>query len=219
MNELQTKLPTDTWISGSWNEYLQTLVSPEFVKSKGYYFNGKIRVETMPVGSDHSRDHSLIMFAVSLLATIRGIPFSERDNCTYRKTNIQDSQPDVSYHFGDRADLIPWGTSIVDLDIYPPPDLVIEVSNTSLSDDKGDKRLLYEDLGVSEYWIVDVFNVQIFAFIMVDGGSRRTYQSHILPGLSISLLEEALQRSRQVNQAQVYAWLLSEFQAEFQAQS
>jgi len=35
--------------------------------------------------------------------------------------------------------------SSIDLDIYSPPDLVIEVANISLPDDKGEKRLLYED--------------------------------------------------------------------------
>ncbi len=39
----------------------------------------------------------------------------------------------------------------IDLDIYPPPTLVIEVANTSLADDQGEKRLLYEAMNVSEY--------------------------------------------------------------------
>jgi len=59
-----------------------------------------------------------------------------------------EAQPDASYYIGENADIVPWGTSIIDLDIYSPPDLVIEVANTSLPDDKGEKRLLYEDLRV-----------------------------------------------------------------------
>lgn len=118
------------------------------------------------------------------------------------------------YHIGDRAQVIPWGTSIIDLDVCPPPDLVIEIANTSLADDKGEKRLLYEDLKVSEYWIVDVQHAEIIAFaILSDSGSRQITQSQVLPGLTISLLEEALRRSRQVNQAQVGAWLLSQMRS------
>jgi Uma2 family endonuclease len=119
----------------------------------------------------------------------------------------------VSYYIGENADVIPWGTSIINLETYPAPSLVIEVANSSLADDKGEKRLLYEDIGVSEYWIVDVQNVQIIAFAIANLGSRRIKQSHILPGLKVSLLEEALQRTRQVNQSQVCAWLLQQFQA------
>jgi Uma2 family endonuclease len=89
---------------------------------------------------------------------------------------------------------------------------VIEVANTSLADDKGEKRLLYEDLNVTEYWIVDVQNVQLIAFAIADGGSRRITQSQVLPKLTISLLEEALRSTRQMNQAQVGAWLLDQFQ-------
>ncbi|WP_293086772.1 Uma2 family endonuclease [Okeania sp. SIO3B5] len=61
---------------------------------------------------------------------------------------VQEVQPDISYYIGDNANIIPRGTSIVDLGTYSPPDLVIEIANTSLSDDKGEKRLIYEDLKV-----------------------------------------------------------------------
>ena len=98
------------------------------------------------------------------------------------------------------------------MDIYPPPSLVIEVANTSFSDDIGEKRLLYEAFNVAEYWIVDVQKVEIIAFAIANSGSRKISQSQVLPGLAISLLQEALQRSRQENQAQVYTWLFSQFQ-------
>ena len=86
------------------------------------------------------------------------------------------------------------------------------MANTSLADDKGEKLLLYEELGVDEYWIIDVQNVQVIAFAVANGGSRKISQSRVLPGLAISLLEEALRRIRQMNQSQVVAWLLSQFQ-------
>ena len=213
MSELQTKLPTDTWVVATWDEYIQAIEDPAYEKAKGYYHNGHLRIEMPPVGSDHASDHTIIIFAVNLFATLKGIPLNGRDNCTYRKAGVQECQPDVSYHIGDRAQVIPWGTSIIDLDVYPLPDLVIEIANTSLADDKGEKRLLYEDLKVAEYWIVDVQNVQIIAFAIADRGSKRITQSQVLPGLKILLLEEALRRSRQVDQAQVGAWLLSQMRS------
>ena len=212
MSELQTKILTDTWIVATWDEYIQIIENPIYKKAKGYYHNGRMRIEMPPVGNDHASDHTIILFAVNLFASIKGIALNGKDNCTYRKTGFDDSQPDVSYYTGEKADVIPYGTSIINLDIYPPPDLVIEVANTSLADDKGEKRLLYEDLGVAEYWIVDVQNVQVIAFAIDNGGSRRISQSQVLPGLSISLLNDALLRTRQMNHGQVGAWLLAQFQ-------
>ncbi len=47
------------------------------------------------------------------------------------------------------------------------------IADPTNADDKGEKRLLYEDLGVAEYWIIDVQNVQVIAFGVTDGGSKR----------------------------------------------
>ncbi|MFB2894602.1 Uma2 family endonuclease [Aerosakkonemataceae cyanobacterium BLCC-F50] len=133
--------------------------------------------------------------------------------CSYQKTGVREAQPDISYYVGDRSQLAPTGSTVVNLDQFPPPDLAIEIADTSLADDLGKKRLLYEELEVSEYWVVDVQSAQIIAFaIIANNGSRRITRSEILPGLPISLLEEALQRSRDENQAQVGAWLLAQFQ-------
>jgi Uma2 family endonuclease len=212
MRDLQTKLPTDTWVAATWNEYLQAIENPAYEKAKSYYYNGKMRIEMPPVGNDHSRDHSIVIYAVHLFASIKGIDLNGNDNCTYWKTGYNDAQPDASFYIGKNAEVIPWGTSIIQLDIYPAPDLVIEVANTSVADDKGDKRLLYEELGVGEYWIIDVQNVQVIAFAVENGGSRKITQSQVLPGLAISLLQEGFRRTREMNHGRVGAWLLSQFQ-------
>ncbi|MGH1396815.1 MAG: Uma2 family endonuclease [Trichormus sp.] len=211
MSNLQTKLPTDAWVTATWDEYIHVIENPAYRQAKAYYYNGKMRVEMPPVGNDHASDHTVVILAASNYAAIKGIPMNGKDNCSYRKTGFKEVQPDVSYYIGDNADVIPWGTSIISLDDYPPPNLVIEVANNSLADDKGEKRLLYEELGVDEYWILDVQNIQVIAFAIENGGSRRIKQSQVLPGLEIAILEEAFRRTRQMNQSQVIAWLLSQF--------
>ncbi|NEP08629.1 MAG: hypothetical protein F6K25_32805 [Okeania sp. SIO2G4] len=68
-------------------------------------------------------------------------------------------------------------------------------------------------MNVAEYWIVDAtLKAEVIAFAVADGGSKRINESQVLPGFAISLLEEALQRTRKENQTQVYRWLLSQFQ-------
>ncbi|NEP91371.1 MAG: Uma2 family endonuclease [Okeania sp. SIO2C2] len=212
MTNLQVKTSTDTWISATWDEYLQTIENPIYAKAKSYYYQGKFRIEMSPVSHDHASDNTLISIAIGIFCSLKNIDNKGLTNCSYRKIGFQEVQPDISYHIGDNANIIPWGTSIVDLGTYPPPDLVIEIANTSLSDDKGEKRLIYEDLKIKEYWIVDVKNVDIIAFTMVDGGSKRITESIVLPGLVIDVLKAALQQSRSINQNQVIASLLSQFQ-------
>ncbi|MDZ7960666.1 MAG: Uma2 family endonuclease [Aulosira sp. DedQUE10] len=212
MSETQTQLPTDIWIPASWQEYLQTLTDLLNDQAKSYYYKGHMRLEMAPVSFDHGRDHVVIIFAVTLFAALKGILATGLDTTTFRKTGVQDSQPDIAYYLRERAQAIPAGTGIVNLDRYPAPDLVIEIAKTSLLDDLGTKRSLYEELGVLEYWVIDVQNAQIIAYTMADQGSKRIQVSLVLPKLVIATLEEALRRSREMNQSEVGAWLLSQFQ-------
>lgn len=212
MSNLQTRPLTDTWIAASWDEYLHIIEDSSSETAKGYYYQGHMRVEMSPVGHDHSKDDGTISLSVNLFGIAKAIPLKILPNCSYRKVGVGECQPDVSYYVGDRTQLIPRGTSVIDLDRFPAPDLVIEVAATTLLDDIGTKRALYEELGVSEYWVLDVQNAQILAYTIADQGSKRIQVSQVLPGLTVAVLEEALRRSRETDQSQVGAWLLTQFQ-------
>ena len=84
----------------------------------------------------------------------------------------------------------------MDVNLYGAPTLTIEVASTTLSDDLGQKRLLYERLGVQEYWVVNVEAATVIAFAIADGGSRQIQVSAVLPDLPMSVIEEALRRSQ-----------------------
>ena len=211
MTLLQTKTQLDTWLTAPWQEFVNIADASDSTKLKGYYYNGKMRFEPISTGSDHSNDHALILFALSFFAASQRIPMTAKDGCSYRKKGHTEFQPDASYYIGDKADVIPWGTRIIDLEQYPLPDLVIEISDTLIADDLGAKSLQYEDLGISEYWIVNVQTMQIFAFANDrDGSIRRIRASLVLSGLNLEILEQALQRSRQENQSATTAWLMEQ---------
>ncbi len=125
---------------------------------------------------------------------------------------MREFQPDLSYYSKDNANAISWGVGIVDLDEYPAPNLVIEVSNTSLSDDLGRKRLMYEDLQVAEYWVIDIKDIKVIAFAIENSSSKRIAESQVLIGLKLNILTEALQRSRNNNHTKVGRWLMQQFQ-------
>jgi len=212
MQQLKTTISTDLWIKASWEEYLEAIKNLPENKGKSYYYNGYYRLEMTPIGNDHASDHAILIFAVSLYATLKNLSFNAKDNCSFRRSGYREVQPDISYYFADEANLIPYGTSIIDLNQYPPPDLVIEISKSTLNDDLGNKRLLYEELGVSEYWSVKVDDPQIFAFEIIDRGSKRIDISKVLPNLKLAVLESALQQARTKDQSQVGRWLISQFQ-------
>lgn len=212
MTSLRTRLPTDSWVAASWEEYLAAIADPAYTKARGYYYHGHMRLEMSPVSFDHGQDHVVVIFAVNLFAALRGIPVTGLDAVTLRKSGIGECQPDVSYYLADRARAIPSGTGIIDLDQYPSPDLVIEVAKSSLLDDLGVKRSLYEELGMTEYWVVDVDSAELVAYAMRDRGSYPIQVSQVLPGLDLAVLTTALQRSREMDQSQVGAWLLTQFQ-------
>ena len=212
MSAVKTPILTDSWISMDWDTFVSQSKDPALAKAKGYYYQGYGRFEMLPVGFNHGADHILTSNAINLFCILRAIPLQMTDNCSYQKTGQDGCQPDLSVYVGPRARLVPITSGIVNLDRYPAPDLVVEIANTSLLDDLGSKRSLYEELGVCEYWVVDVKKAKVTAFEMLDQGSQRTRVSQVLPGFEIAVLEEALQQSREADQSQVGAWLLQQFQ-------
>jgi Uma2 family endonuclease len=214
MTLLQVQAPLNTWQPVPWEEFVKIADDPASSKLKGYYYSGHMRFEPMSTGADHSKDHALIVFALSFFVAHQGISATGHDGCSYRKPGFDEFQPDISYYVGETADAIPWGTRVVDLGQYPIPSLVIEISDTSLADDLGAKRFQYEGLGIPEYWIVNVQDMKILGFAHAsDGSIRHIRESQVLPGLKFEILEQALQRSRQENQSTTTAWLMEQFRA------
>lgn len=211
MNTTQTEPLLDTWISATWEEHITAVENVKLEKTKSYYHDGEFRIEMTPVGPDHAYDNGIIVILINLYSIKKNLPTKLLLNCSYRKTGIRECQPDISYYIGQNISLAPQGSSVVDLDSNSPPDLVIEIANTSVTDDLGKKRLLYEEIKVKEYWVVDVSKSQIIAFqILNDKGSQRINKSQILLELDIFLIETALKCSRQQDNTQVANWFMSQ---------
>jgi Putative restriction endonuclease len=212
MIQIEEKTITNAWAKADWDTYISTIESPDRENAKDYYYNGYMRTEHLFVGADVARSKPLIYFVILLFGMAKEIPISGFVNCSYRKTGIRECQPDISYYIGDRTNLSPIGKSVVNLDEQATPNLVIEISNTTLEDDLGAKRLLYEEMGIAEYWVVDVQSTLIYAFTMIDRGSRRIDTSLVLPELSIETITTALNLSKEQDQSQIGKWLMSQFQ-------
>jgi Uma2 family endonuclease len=202
---------TDTWVEATWDEFMTLAYDPAYKTGKAYYNRGKARIEMTPIGWNHAEDNSIISTLVILFCALKKIPVKEVTNCSFRKTGIREAQPDIAFYITSLENIPPRSNSPVDLNQYAPPALAVEMAASSLSDDLGEKRLLYEALAVQEYWVVDVNRAEVTAFAIANAGSRQIDTSQVLPGLTMAVVKETLERSRSKEHGAITRWLLSQF--------
>jgi Uma2 family endonuclease len=81
----------------------------------------------------------------------------------------------------------------INLDKWRSPDLVGEIADTTLAIDLDEKKRLYANLGIAEYWVIDVLAARIFAFQLDETGVyQQCDTSQVLSNLAIALLEQAM---------------------------
>lgn len=188
-------IPTETWVKASWEDFITLADNPQYAEGRFYYDDGCMRIEMAALGSALGQDNSIVSMAIVLYAALHNLRIKEVLNTSFRKAGLRESQPDIGFYIGNSFRFPPRNNSPIDIDELAPPALAIEIAASSLSDDLGPKRLLYERMGVQEYWVVNVAQSEIIAFTVRDEGSSRIRESLVLPGLSVAVVEEALQRS------------------------
>lgn len=208
---LAQNLVTDTWIKASWEEFLTLADNPDYEKESFYYHQEYMRIEMAAVGPLHSRHNSVTSRVVNFYATLNNIRIVELINASFRRTGVSEFQPDLSYYIGTDFRLPPRTNTPIDLNEFDPPTLVVEISSTSLGDDLGRKRLIYERSGVREYWVADASADDVIAFEISQRRSGEIQESLVLPGLAISVIEEALQRSETQDDGEINRWLIQIF--------
>ncbi|NCJ08548.1 Uma2 family endonuclease [Synechococcales cyanobacterium C] len=202
------QLQTDTWVKATWDDFAATMDDPQYTVGRGYFDHGSMRIEMAPLGPGHGRHNAVAMDVVSMFAALRNIRLAKLINCSFSKPGEQGCQPDVAFYIGDRFQLPPQDNTPVDVTVYGPPTLAIEVGTSSFKDDLGAKRLLYERLGVAEYWVVDVANHAAIAFSVAAGRSGEIAVSEVLPGLQMAVVAEALGRSQTEDDSTLLRWLM-----------
>jgi len=209
---LTKNLVTDTWWGKvGWEEYIELAENPAYADGRFYYHQGLLRIEMSPLGPRHSRQSSIISKAVSLFATIKNIRIVEFANTSFRNAGVGEFQPDLAFYIGSGLKVPPQSNEPIDLQDFDPPSLVVELGAASVSDELGRKRLMYEESGVQEYWVNDLNVGEIVAFAIAEGRSGRVRESQVLPGLAITLVEEAIKRSQVEDDTKINLWLLKTF--------
>ncbi len=224
VNTLPTpqNLVTDDWVRSTWDKFVElcdpSRVSqgdrPDLEKAKFYYDDGWMRVERVPTSAGHGHFHMLLSQVVSLFGMFKTVRIKGFTGGSFRRTGLKECQPDLAFYIAEEIPnpFPPKTTEPIDVEKFGAPTLAIEISASTLNDDLGKKRLLYERFGVREYWVVDVQSAIVTAFAVADGGSRQIQVSQVLPGLSMGTIEEALQRSQIEDDTEVNRWLMHQFQ-------
>lgn len=205
----------DRWQPGTWEDFTAIAGETELDGRddlRGYYQDGWMRFEMTPLGPEHARNNAIPLDVASLYAAFQNLKIVRYINPSMRKIGEKESQPDLAFYIGRDLNDLPTGNAPIDLDRFDPPSLVVEVGASSFVDDIGMKRLLYERIGVMEYWVVNVEARSVIGFAIADGGSRAIQTSQVLPGLELSIITEALQRLDHEDDGQITRWLINQFQ-------
>lgn len=186
------------WYSASWGDY-EKLRDDEMVEHQQlFFYNNQLLVENMPgEGLPHSRTSDLL----------RGILFywfaqhpetngEMVSKCSPERQGRLAAVPDIALYVGDGIPVYQsGGTRRINLEQERPPNLVIEVADTTLVSDLDQKKHLYEEMGIPEYWVVDVKGERDFAFILTENGSYDQIEtSQVLPGLPIGILDQTVEK-------------------------
>ncbi len=191
---LQTHAKVSSWQAATWTEYLQRVEHPRSDAEQVFFNLDTIWIDMGNEGINHSRFNKLLtMLLFTWFSRQADVKFELLGGCVLEKPNLQAAAPDEAVYIGGNSPRWKEGEARrVNLEQWRVPDLVVEISDTTLAIDLDEKKQLYLALEIPEYWVVDVKGRQIFAFRLIDNKYQQCTESVALAGLSIELLERTL---------------------------
>jgi Uma2 family endonuclease len=197
---IETNIPATSsqWTTATWEDYL-AVRDDRKNDNIGLFFNCD-RLLVIDMGKE-GINHASIN---NLFTMLFYIWFSQRSEqilttlggCLLEKPKKQAASPDLMLYVG--SDYPIWQTGerrYINLEKWRVPNLVGEISDTTLTTDLDEKKHLYADLGIPEYWVVDVQSLRVFAFQLQSNGKYQECATSVaLLGLPIALLNQTLER-------------------------
>lgn len=206
--DLRSTLPQ--WKPATWEEYVSHRDSSTAERVKLFFYQGYLLVNDMGwEGISHAtiRELFTMLFFIWFSQQPEQI-FSLLGGCLLEKPTKQAGAPDLVLYLGD--DYPRWREGeprLIDLNRWRVPNLVGEISDTTLATDLDEKKHLYAELGIPEYWVVDVRGLRIFAFqLQSNGVYQECDRSLALSGLPISLLDQTLSRLNEGTNGSAALW-------------
>ena len=193
-----------------WSEYLALVEKEDELKEINAFYNeGKLWVNIGNEGINHAIYNDLFTMIFGFwFMKYPEQSFKSMSGCVIAKPNHKGAAPDkILYVGGNSPKETPGESKGIDLDKWRVPDLVGEISDTTLAVDLDEKKQIYADLGIREYWVIDIKGNQVIAFILQENGKyKQCEQSTVLSGLPIELLEQTLAQLNNSHHSIVATW-------------
>lgn len=198
------------WQPATWEDYLAYRDDKTNDRMRLFFHLNRLLVIDMGwEGINHATINELfsMLFILWFIQKPEQI-FSSLGGCLLEKETKQSGAPDLVLYLGE--DYPRWQEGEprrIDLNRWRVPNLVGEVSDTTLATDLDEKKKLYADMGIPEYWVIDVRGLRVFAFQLQSNGSYQECKSSLaLSGLPISLLEQTLARLKEGTNGSAANW-------------
>lgn len=179
--------------SVSWEEYEALLA--DLVLWPGMrvtYDNGK--VEIMSPSREHEMYKEFVLRLAQTISDESGIILETSGSTTFRqKHKAKGAEPDTCFYVQNAARII--GKRKLDLEVDPPPDVVVEVdmANDSLS-----KFNIYAAFGVPEIWRYD--GEQMYIYKLANQSYEEVSISLAFPSLTADALTNFIAQSKTLGQ-------------------
>jgi len=197
------------WQKATWDDYVAYRDNPNLDEVRLFFNKEYLFIDMGNEGINHSRFNSLLTMIFCLwFARKPDIVFDDLSGCLIEKSNQRAASPDKVLYIGENSPQWEKGEPRrINLDKWRVPDLVGEVSDTTLATDLDEKKALYAELKIPEYWVIDIKGRRVIAFRLQDDGKYQECEESVaLSGLPISLLGETLERLEAENNGPAALW-------------
>ncbi len=196
----------------TWDDYLKFRDSDNI---EGIFLNqGRLWVDMGKEGINHATINDLFI-ALLHLWFIHKQPeqiFSTFGRCLLEKPPHRAAAPDLVLYLGENYPTWTKGNSrYINLNESRIPELVGEISDPTIAIDLDEKKHLYADLGIPEYWVIDVLAKRVIAFKLdTHGMYQECEESLALTGLKIDLLSQVLSQLTTGTNGSATAWFFQQ---------
>jgi Uma2 family endonuclease len=160
------------WKTASWENYLTYRDNPNTEILRLFFNQTKLLVEMGTEGISHATICDL--FTMLFILWFNQKPeqiFSSLGRCLLEKSPQQAAAPDLVLYLGEGFPRWQSGQRrYINLNEWQVPNLVGEIADTTLATDLDEKKHLYAELGIPEYWVIDVRGQRVFVFQLQSNG-------------------------------------------------
>ncbi|NJK35934.1 MAG: Uma2 family endonuclease [Oscillatoriales cyanobacterium SM2_2_1] len=198
------------WHPATWQDYEKLRDDPSPDRVQLFFFENLLLAENM---GGESLLHSEARELLSLILGLWLIRHPEINSkilgrCLMEKVGKQAVAPDIALYLGDNLPRYREGESRrITLDRDRVSDLVVEVVDTTLASDLDEKKHLYAELNVPEYWVIEAKGAQAFIFFLQERRYFRSEKSNLLRNFTDSLLSQAIEQMKAESNISAVLWL------------